>query len=62
MPILPQRRGGSFEEALAGAVYGPAAVPARWTALLHVPLPGFGGRVLRTEDLRDLARALASGH
>ncbi|WP_030691914.1 ADP-ribosylglycohydrolase family protein [Streptomyces globisporus] len=47
---------------LAGAVYGPDAVPARWTTLLHVPLPGSGGRVLRTEDLRNLARALASGH
>ncbi|MFK4594749.1 hypothetical protein RKD30_001416 [Streptomyces pristinaespiralis] len=33
--------------ALAGAVYGIEAVPERWTAPLHVPLPGFGGRVLR---------------
>ncbi|WP_225799605.1 hypothetical protein [Streptomyces sp. NK15101] len=46
---------------LAGSVYGPGAVPARWTSLLHVPLPGSAGRVLRAEDLRDLARALASG-
>ncbi|GGV14770.1 hypothetical protein GCM10010275_65140 [Streptomyces litmocidini] len=45
---------------LAGAVYGPDAVPARWTDLLHVPLPGFGARVLRAGDLRGLARALAS--
>ncbi|MFF6778162.1 ADP-ribosylglycohydrolase family protein [Streptomyces sp. NPDC012637] len=43
---------------LAGAVYGPDAVPPRWTAALHVPLPGFGDRVLCAEDLRDLARAL----
>lgn len=43
---------------LAGAVHGPDAIPARWTEALHVPLPGFGDRVLRAEDLRDLARAL----
>ncbi|MFE6102585.1 ADP-ribosylglycohydrolase family protein [Streptomyces laurentii] len=43
---------------LAGAVHGPAALPARWTAPLHVPLPGFGNRVLRAADLRDLALAL----
>ncbi|MFJ7067326.1 ADP-ribosylglycohydrolase family protein [Streptomyces sp. NPDC101115] len=43
---------------LAGAVYGPDSVPPRWTAALHVPLPGFGDRVLRAEELRDLARAL----
>ncbi|MER5208934.1 ADP-ribosylglycohydrolase family protein [Streptomyces sp. NPDC002825] len=47
---------------LAGAVYGPDAIPARWTSLLHVPLPGFAERVLRAEDLRNLARALAAGH
>ncbi|MEW5657991.1 ADP-ribosylglycohydrolase family protein [Streptomyces cinereoruber] len=45
---------------LAGAVYGSTAVPARWLPVLHVPLPGFGGRVLRADDLRDLARALAT--
>ncbi|MFD0371775.1 ADP-ribosylglycohydrolase family protein [Streptomyces sp. NPDC127114] len=44
---------------LAGAVYGPDAVPPRWAEALHVPLPGFGDRVLRAEDLRALARALA---
>ncbi|MDV5144524.1 ADP-ribosylglycohydrolase family protein [Streptomyces sp. SBC-4] len=43
---------------LAGAVYGPDALPARWTSTLHVPLPGSGGRILRTDDLRDLAKAL----
>jgi ADP-ribosylglycohydrolase len=43
---------------LAGAVYGSAAIPERWTELLHVPLPGFGGRVLRTAELGELARRL----
>ncbi|MFG3232060.1 ADP-ribosylglycohydrolase family protein [Streptomyces antibioticus] len=46
---------------LAGAVYGAGAIPARWTAVLHVPLPGFGDRVLRTADLTGLAVRLASG-
>ncbi|MFJ8018552.1 ADP-ribosylglycohydrolase family protein [Streptomyces sp. NPDC096339] len=45
--------------ALAGAVYGRAAVPEQWTAPLHVPLPGFGGRVLDAADLRGLAQRLA---
>lgn len=44
---------------LAGAVYGEAAVPREWTAPLHVPLPGFGARVLDAEALRTLARRLA---
>ncbi|MGW8599736.1 ADP-ribosylglycohydrolase family protein [Streptomyces sp. NPDC055893] len=46
---------------LAGAVHGAGAIPARWTAALHVPLPGFGDRVLSADDLRGLATALASG-
>lgn len=45
---------------LAGAFYGPAAIPTRWTEPLHVPLPGFDGRVLRVEDLVDLARRLGA--
>ncbi|MGW2780424.1 ADP-ribosylglycohydrolase family protein [Streptomyces populi] len=45
--------------ALAGAVYGEAALPARWTEPLHVPLPGSGGRVLRAADLADLAVRVA---
>ncbi|MFI7237836.1 ADP-ribosylglycohydrolase family protein [Streptomyces cyaneofuscatus] len=45
---------------LAGAVYGIDAVPDRWTALLHVPLPGYGDRVLRTPDLLALAERLSS--
>ncbi|MBK3567209.1 ADP-ribosylglycohydrolase family protein [Streptomyces sp. MBT62] len=40
---------------LAGAVYGSAAIPERWSEALHVPLPGFGGRVLRADELRGLA-------
>ncbi|KOV59098.1 ADP-ribosylglycohydrolase family protein [Streptomyces sp. MMG1121] len=44
--------------ALAGAVYGLRAVPARWTEPLHVPLPGFDGRVLRAPDLIELAEGL----
>ncbi|MER7568394.1 ADP-ribosylglycohydrolase family protein [Streptomyces sp. NPDC097941] len=43
---------------LAGAVYGVTAVPERWTAPLHVPLPGFADRVLRTPDLADLTDRL----
>jgi ADP-ribosylglycohydrolase len=43
---------------LAGAVYGQAAIPARWTEPLHVPLPGGGGRTLRLPHLVDLARDL----
>lgn len=43
---------------LAGAVYGSAAIPERWTEALHVPLPGFGGRVLRAAELGELSRAL----
>ncbi|MEU8528909.1 ADP-ribosylglycohydrolase family protein [Streptomyces sp. NPDC048629] len=45
---------------LAGAVHGATAIPARWTQPLHVPLPGFSGRVLREADLRGLAVALVS--
>lgn len=44
---------------LAGAVYGIDGVPARWTAALHVPLPGFGERVLRVGELAELARRLS---
>ncbi|WP_326613870.1 ADP-ribosylglycohydrolase family protein [Streptomyces scopuliridis] len=45
---------------LAGAYYGPDAIPERWTAPLHVPLPGSGGRVLRLPQLTDLAHRLAA--
>ncbi|GAA1020986.1 ribosylglycohydrolase [Acrocarpospora pleiomorpha] len=40
---------------LAGAVYGLAAIPTRWTEVLHVPLPGSGGRTLRLPELLNLA-------
>ncbi|MEU6352054.1 ADP-ribosylglycohydrolase family protein [Streptomyces sp. NPDC047072] len=43
---------------LAGAVYGASAIPGRWTAPLHVPLPGCGDRVLRYDDLAELAQRL----
>ncbi|MER6384854.1 ADP-ribosylglycohydrolase family protein [Streptomyces sp. NPDC001250] len=44
--------------ALAGAVYEAEAVPLRWLEPLHVPLPGFGERVLGAQDLRELAERL----
>jgi ADP-ribosylglycohydrolase len=44
---------------LAGAVYGIGGVPRRWTAVLHVPLPGSGGRVLCLPELTALGRRLA---
>ncbi|AKJ12794.1 ribosylglycohydrolase [Streptomyces incarnatus] len=46
--------------ALAGAVYGVGSIPARWTGPLHVPLPGFGSRVLRATDLAELAVKLTT--
>ncbi|GHD99707.1 ADP-ribosylglycohydrolase family protein [Streptomyces alanosinicus] len=47
--------------ALAGAVYGAGAIPGRWLEPLHVPLPGFGARVLGARDLRGLAGQLLDG-
>ncbi|MFG2640517.1 ADP-ribosylglycohydrolase family protein [Streptomyces sp. NPDC048370] len=44
--------------ALAGAHYGLDTIPTRWTRPLHVPLPGFDGRVLHLADLLDLAHRL----
>ncbi|MFF3405659.1 ADP-ribosylglycohydrolase family protein [Streptomyces sp. NPDC002742] len=46
--------------ALAGAVHGEGALPERWTEALHVPLPGWGERVLRAAELADLARRLTA--
>ncbi|MGP9022633.1 ADP-ribosylglycohydrolase family protein [Streptomyces sp. BR1] len=43
---------------LAGGYYGLDAIPVRWTDPLHVPLPGFDGRVLRLPELLDLAHRL----
>ncbi|MFI9031074.1 ADP-ribosylglycohydrolase family protein [Streptomyces sp. NPDC053560] len=45
---------------LAGACYGVGAIPDRWTEPLHVPLPGFGERVLRLPELLGLAHRLDS--
>lgn len=49
---------------LAGACYGLGAIPARWTAPLHVPLPGAAGtgRVLRLADLVELSERLDTGN
>jgi ADP-ribosylglycohydrolase len=44
--------------ALSGAVYGLEAVPDRWLAQVHVPLPGSGVRVLGDSALRLLAQRL----
>ncbi|MGW7001678.1 ADP-ribosylglycohydrolase family protein [Streptomyces sp. NPDC054933] len=44
--------------ALAGAVYGIDAIPARWTQALRVPVPGCPGRTLRAAQLAALARQL----
>lgn len=46
---------------LAGTYYGWDAIPDRWTEPLHVPLPGFDGRVMRPADLIDLAHHLETG-
>ncbi|MFJ6938809.1 ADP-ribosylglycohydrolase family protein [Streptomyces sp. NPDC101132] len=43
---------------LAGAVYGSGAVPEQWSRALHVPLPGWPGRVLRAADVAGLGRRL----
>ncbi|WP_327108729.1 ADP-ribosylglycohydrolase family protein [Nonomuraea glycinis] len=51
---------GAVTGGLVGAFYGFAAIPARWTEPLHVPLPGAGGRVLRLPELVELARRLES--
>ncbi|MFE9595583.1 ADP-ribosylglycohydrolase family protein [Streptomyces sp. NPDC006294] len=47
--------------ALAGAAYGIKAGPRRWTEPLHVPLPGFGGRVPGLAELTGPAVALRHG-
>ncbi|MFF9409768.1 hypothetical protein ACF1B0_30230 [Streptomyces anandii] len=60
------RGGGGWEPGevtggLAGAYHGLDAIPSRWTEPLHVPLPGFDGRVLRLAELTDLAHRLDAG-
>lgn len=49
---------GAVAGALAGAVYGLAAIPTRWTDRLHVPIPGSAGEVLRRADLLRLSHDL----
>ncbi|MFB8757541.1 ADP-ribosylglycohydrolase family protein [Streptomyces nigra] len=44
---------------IAGACYGLDAIPTDWSRPLHVPLPGFDGRVLDVADLLGLAHRLA---
>ncbi|MEY9863073.1 ADP-ribosylglycohydrolase [Catenulispora sp. GAS73] len=43
---------------LAGAVHGLDAIPVRWTEPLHVPVPGWGDRVLRYPELVVMAERL----
>jgi ADP-ribosyl-[dinitrogen reductase] hydrolase len=43
---------------LAGAVYGIAGIPMRWTSAVHGRVPGFGDRVWQLADLHHLAAAL----
>lgn len=46
---------------LAGAVYGVGAIPQRWSAVVHVPIPGSGDRVLQCADLVAMAEELVGG-
>jgi ADP-ribosyl-[dinitrogen reductase] hydrolase len=43
---------------LAGAVYGIAGIPMRWTSVVHGRVPGSGERVWRLPHLQHLAAAL----
>ncbi|MFE0550902.1 ADP-ribosylglycohydrolase family protein [Streptomyces pilosus] len=43
---------------LARPYYGLDAIPTRWTRPLHVPLPGFDGRVLHLAGLLHLTHRL----
>ncbi|MFI1098451.1 ADP-ribosylglycohydrolase family protein [Streptomyces sp. NPDC020917] len=45
---------------LAGARYGADAIPERWAAAVHVPMPGSGGREPRRTELVALAHRLAA--
>ncbi|MDX3864951.1 ADP-ribosylglycohydrolase family protein [Streptomyces europaeiscabiei] len=51
---------GAVTEGLAGTYCGLDAVPAHRTQPLHVPLPGFDGRVLHSRVL-SVARAKSGG-
>jgi ADP-ribosyl-[dinitrogen reductase] hydrolase len=43
---------------LAGAVFGIAGIPMRWTSAVHGRVPGSGDRVWQLADLHHLAAAL----
>ncbi|MGY1601661.1 ADP-ribosylglycohydrolase family protein [Geodermatophilus sp. SYSU D00815] len=43
---------------LAGAVYGMAGIPMRWTSAVHGRVPGFADRPWRLADLQELAAGL----
>ncbi|SDY30674.1 ADP-ribosyl-[dinitrogen reductase] hydrolase [Modestobacter sp. DSM 44400] len=43
---------------LAGAVFGIAGIPMRWTSVVHGRVPGHGERVWQLADLHHLAAAL----
>src|SRR4051812_31393258 len=46
---------------LAGAVYGMAGIPMRWSSVVHGRVPGFEDRTWRLADLQELAAALDGG-
>lgn len=50
--------GAAVAGGLAGAVYGIAGVPMRWTSAVHGRVPGSGDRVWQLADLHHLAAAL----
>jgi ADP-ribosyl-[dinitrogen reductase] hydrolase len=50
--------GAEVAGGLAGAVYGIAGIPIRWTSVVHGRVPGHGERVVRLADLHHLAAAL----
>ena len=43
---------------LAGATFGMAGIPMRWSSAVHGNVPGFGDRVWRLGDLQELAATL----
>src|SRR3954469_935923 len=43
---------------LAGAVFGMAGIPMRWSSAVHGRVPGYADRLWRLADLQELAAAL----
>jgi ADP-ribosylglycohydrolase len=43
---------------LAGAVFGMAGIPMRWSSVVHGRVPGFADKLWRLADLQELAAAL----